>query len=987
MAAQPKPIRFVATYDGPSQPKKQRTLAACYTCRKRKTRCDGDRPVCKACSNSGQVCLGYAKSRRLQTGSGKLKPANPHAVEHDVEVESQRVAETSVSPRASDAKLTDKEEHEQNGPTYPDLYHDNMPSASENWRKDMDETLALSQSSNLSVPYFRYFGPSAIVPGFKQTVVKLKEHRQSPKISLPFSSYTGAKSIDKPPLETKADCQTEIQSPVYDPGNPEPVNPLIEHLVDTFFDRLGCNFPFLRRDRFMAMLREKKAEAILVYSICAVAARFSSHPLLTTSHSSDPDASKHLKSDFGQNFARRAKFAVVDSFPCPTLASIQACLLLSYVSFGTNQDSALWLFLGCAIRMVQDLGLQKLEGVKYPSQRPDGSNAYATAASIPPQTEEKSGPEKISKTMDMSLDRDIFEAELTDTFWAVLMLDRVISSGTGRPVTLRDEDVDLPFPPYTLDPESGWPVPFPALIRILHLYGRVTDLLNTIRDTKDVTPGTRRRLDEMESDLTSVYEGLDQRLTFNVLNFQHYVEAGQGANFVMVHFWFHTLIIILHQPTLLHSYGGSVQELFLNSRELSMSSAKTIADILTFAELIDAKTFLGNPFTSQPIYVAACAFLKEMAAQAASFPNSIQTTPLSRPSDTGKDRRATMTPSGPASDNSRSKKHSLLASAAKQNYQRCYKALKQLETHWAGIKYILTALDQKAEGVWDPEIYTIEEMASARQNRACPPNSQDLSGKSSCGIPESSTTNEAMSRKTEQDLTTRTPDLQAMDAGQMWTLNGNTNSSNANITFLYPNTTRELQQPNFIASSSSGTDKDVLDSVGSLSSIDFGYLNPPRASGSGGPSTSQPQDLVGEASISAYPTPSATSTNAHLNHGVSSQNHNQSAQSRMSISQLDYDQVNLGATIAMDNYRDSSVSSLYDLGLQSLGEGMPPAPHDLSDSLYPGMMGDMMIESQDIDMNSFTFGDETFPWWGYIPQDSQSIFNSAASGEEAGSGK
>lgn len=28
MAAQPKPIRFVATYDGPSQSKKQRTLAA-----------------------------------------------------------------------------------------------------------------------------------------------------------------------------------------------------------------------------------------------------------------------------------------------------------------------------------------------------------------------------------------------------------------------------------------------------------------------------------------------------------------------------------------------------------------------------------------------------------------------------------------------------------------------------------------------------------------------------------------------------------------------------------------------------------------------------------------------------------------------------------------------------------------------------------------------------------------------------------------------
>lgn len=58
-----------------------------------------------------------------------------------MEVESQRVAEASVSPRASvtlGAKSPGKEEYEQNGPTYPDLYHDNMPSASEDWRKEMD---------------------------------------------------------------------------------------------------------------------------------------------------------------------------------------------------------------------------------------------------------------------------------------------------------------------------------------------------------------------------------------------------------------------------------------------------------------------------------------------------------------------------------------------------------------------------------------------------------------------------------------------------------------------------------------------------------------------------------------------------------------------------------------------------------------------------------------------------------------------------------
>lgn len=58
-------------------------------------------------------------------------------------------------------------------------------------------------------------------------------------------------------------------------------------------------------------------------------------------------------------------------------------------------------------------------------------------------------------------------------------------------------------------------------------------------------------------------------------------------------------------------------------------------------------------------------------------------------------------------------KHSLLASAANQNYQRCYRALKSLETYWEGVKYILTVLDQKAKGVDNPLLYTREEMESA----------------------------------------------------------------------------------------------------------------------------------------------------------------------------------------------------------------------------------------------------------------------------------
>ena len=70
-------------------------------------------------------------------------------------------------------------------------------------------------------------------------------------------------------------------------------------------------------------------------------------------------------------------------------------------------------------------------------------------------------------------------------------------------------------------------------------------------------------------------------------------------------------------------------------------------------------------------------------------------------------------PDKPIAEQKLASKHSLLAVAANQNYQRCYRALQQLERYWAGTKYILTVLDQKAKGIGDPLLYTQEEMESA----------------------------------------------------------------------------------------------------------------------------------------------------------------------------------------------------------------------------------------------------------------------------------
>lgn len=141
-----------------------------------------------------------------------------------------------------------------------------------------------------------------------------------------------------------------------------------------------------------------------------------------------------------------------------------------------------------------------------------------------------------------------------------------------------------------------------------------------------------------------------------------------------------------------------------------MSSAKTIADILSFSELIDGKSFIGNPFTSQPMYIAACAFLMESAYY--SSPSSRSGSPPAHGGDQSNEISVPEIDPTNGSERKLTPKHVLLASAAKENYQRCYKALKALETYWEGTRYILTVLDQKAKGVGDPLLYTAEEMES-----------------------------------------------------------------------------------------------------------------------------------------------------------------------------------------------------------------------------------------------------------------------------------
>jgi hypothetical protein len=401
--------------------------------------------------------------------------------------------------------------------------------------------------------------------------------------------------------------------------------------------------------------------------------------------------------------------------------------------------------------------------------------------------------------------------------------------------------------------------------------------------------------------------------------------------------------MLLHQPTLMHSFEGPIQQLLPNSRELSMSSAKTIADILAFAELIDPRSFIGNPFTSQPMYIAACAFLMESAAHTASSPTSRDGSPPKE-----KEKK----PNGEQSREQK-QKHSLLASAANQNYQCCYKALQQLETYWGGTRYILVALDQKAKGIWDPETYTEQEYESTKIRHDMIPGWRR---KISLTAPSPS--------GRLSDLV-RSPQLDAIpsniDPSQAigWSLTGTTNSPSSNLTFMYQNMNGEqIMNP---PAAPLGAGNMIYDPIrqslpepssGSTSTSTYHaryqtYPQPQRQS-------SHPMLPPGPkyAPMSAEP---AAASDAEM---LLELQNSPFPQTPSSHHQFDHSH----SMSSPSSTRQGSASNSYDFAHNA--NIYPAAP-----STYVGSGGvaDMMMQSQEIDMSSL--GDDMMPWLEYIPQE------------------
>jgi len=140
-------------------------------------------------------------------------------------------------------------------------------------------------------------------------------------------------------------ASTPTIPPIPGPMGEDPRDPLLpepkalEHLCTLYFTHLySQHYPFLHRGTFMANL--EKHCPVLLFSLCAIAARFSPH-----------------YRDKEEEFAIQARQRILDSFDVQKLEVVQAMVLMGLHDFGSNNGHKAWMFAGMAVRLGSALNL------------------------------------------------------------------------------------------------------------------------------------------------------------------------------------------------------------------------------------------------------------------------------------------------------------------------------------------------------------------------------------------------------------------------------------------------------------------------------------------------------------------------------------------------------------------------------------------------------------------------------------------------------
>ena len=409
---------------------RKRLPLACIACRRKKIRCSGEKPACKHCLRSRVPCVYKVTARK-------------------------------AAPRTDYMAMLDKR------------------------LKRMEERV-IKVLPKEDLPDFSATGRAVVRPALPVPISKPSK-----------TSPTKKRSADEAFARELDDwTHSRVQPLPDDRGRPRnlkdrekklltegaeflPPKELQEHLAEVFFDCVyGQSYLLLHKPSFMRKLKAETVPPVLVLAVCAISARFSTHPQVNTEPA-------FLRGDM---WAAPARAIVEKRHGEPNITLLIVLVILGLHYFGTCEGGLSWSFGGQAMRMAFALQLHR-ELDHDPLGR------------------------KNDKASELSFtDREIRRR----TMWASFLMDRFNASGTERPpfgneeflriqLPIRESHFQLEIPGSTEDLEGNVPQPVSLdtgqltnpkenmgvaayVIRAVVLWGRIVKYLNLGGKEKDKHP-------------------------------------------------------------------------------------------------------------------------------------------------------------------------------------------------------------------------------------------------------------------------------------------------------------------------------------------------------------------------------------------------------------------------------------------------------------------------------------------------------------------
>ncbi|KAJ7768678.1 fungal-specific transcription factor domain-containing protein [Mycena maculata] len=212
-----------------------------------------------------------------------------------------------------------------------------------------------------------------------------------------------------------------------------------EALLARYFLHVHPSFPVLHKravlEGFAGAEGKPRPPPLLLLAMYALAARHAPQP---AAHPAGAD--RKYMWPAGDAFLFRAKALLDSSYASSRASTCQALLLMGFREIGIGAMAQAWIYIGMAVRMAQDLGMQRdADGwVRVGGARGEGGADGGAGAGGDGEAE---GPRE---------DRKLFsEWEIEErrrTWYACVIMDKYVSTYIGRPLAIFERDFDTSLP-------------------------------------------------------------------------------------------------------------------------------------------------------------------------------------------------------------------------------------------------------------------------------------------------------------------------------------------------------------------------------------------------------------------------------------------------------------------------------------------------------------------------------------------------------------